>query len=77
MSQEAAELVTSIVVLWGAAVVSYLSILSQQEARGTDADEPDEPEGPARVEFSSPRNGCRGGLIYERNWWDEFSNTAG
>lgn len=69
MSPEVAELLVSVVVLWGAAVVSYLSILAQQEARGTDADEPDEPAGPAQVEFSPPRNGCRGGLTYETGWY--------
>lgn len=74
MSPEVAEILVSVVVLWGAAVVSYLSILAQQEARGTDADEPDEPAGPARVEFSPSRNGCRGGLLYQRSWWDDFSN---
>jgi hypothetical protein len=74
MSGEVAELLASVVVLWGAAVVSYLSILAQQEARGTDADEPDEAAGPSRVEFSPSWNGCRGGLNYERRWWDDFSN---
>jgi hypothetical protein len=70
MSAEVAELLASVVVLWGAAVVSYLSILAQQEARGTDTDEPDEAAAPSRVEFSPLRNGCRGGLTYETGWYE-------
>jgi hypothetical protein len=71
MSDQAAELVASIVILWGAAVVSYLSILAQQEALAAEAGEQEEAEDPPQQgsNFTPSRHGCRGGLIYERGWF--------
>jgi hypothetical protein len=72
MSDAAAELVASIVVLWGAAVVSYLSILAQQEALPAEAGEQEETAEPSKQgsNFSPSRHGCRGGLTYERGWYE-------
>jgi hypothetical protein len=72
MSDAAAELVASIVVLWGAAVVSYLSILAQQEALPAEAGQQEETAEPSQhgSNFSPSRHGCRGGLTYERGWFE-------
>jgi hypothetical protein len=72
MSDTAAELVGSIVILWGAAVVAYLSILAQQEALPAEAGEQEEAEDPPQQgsNFSPSWHGCRGGLSFHTGWYE-------
>ena len=71
MSDAAAELVASIVVLWGAAVVSYLSILAQQEALPAEAGEQEETAEPSKQgsNFTASRHGCRAGFYLNTGWY--------
>jgi threonine/homoserine/homoserine lactone efflux protein len=72
MTTEAAEIAFSIVILWGAAVVSYLSILAQQEALPAEAGEQEEAEDPPQQgsNFTPSRHGCRGGLHFNTGWYE-------
>jgi flagellar basal body-associated protein FliL len=73
MSDDTAELLASIVILWAAAIVAYLSIFAQQEAATaeTSAEEAEDPPEQGS-NFSPLRHGCRGGsfVTYEKGWWE-------
>jgi len=67
------ELLSTILILWAAAVVSYISIWQQQEAATaeTSAEEAEDPPEQGS-NFSPLRHGCRGGsfVTYEKGWWE-------
>jgi hypothetical protein len=69
MSDDTAEMLASIVILWAAAFVSYISIWQQQEAATaeTSAEEAEDPPEQGS-NFSPLRHGCRGGssVTYEK-----------
>jgi hypothetical protein len=73
MSDDTVEMLTSIVVLWAAAFVSYWSICKQQEAAAAEtlAEEAEDPPEQGS-NFSPLRHGCRGGsfVTYEKGWWE-------
>jgi len=72
MSDDTAELLASIVILWAAAIVSYISIWQQQEEATAEtlAEEAEDPPEQGS-NFSPLRHGCRGGsfVTYSRSWW--------
>jgi hypothetical protein len=67
------ELLSTIVILWAAAVVSYISIWQQQEAATSEtaAEEAEDPPEQGS-NFSPLRHGRRGGSsgTYTRSWWE-------
>ena len=67
------ELLSTIVILWAAAIVAYLSIYTQQEAATAEtlAEEAEDPPEQGS-NFSPLRHGCRGGssVTYEKGWWE-------
>jgi hypothetical protein len=73
MSDDTIELLASIVILWAAAIVAYLSIFTQQEAATAEtlAEEAEDPPEQGS-NFSPLRHGCRGGsfVTYEKGWWE-------
>jgi hypothetical protein len=73
MSDDTAELLASIVILWAAAIVAYVSIFAQQEAAAAEtlAEEAEDPPEQGS-NFSPLRHGCRGGssVTYLRSWWE-------
>jgi len=73
MSDDTVEMLASIVVLWAAAIVSYISIWQQQEAATAEtlAEEAEDPPEQGS-NFSPLRHGCRGGcsVAYTRRLWE-------
>jgi len=65
------ELLASIVILWAAAIVAYISIFTQQEA-ATAETLAEEAEDPPESNFSPLRHGRRGGSFvdYTKGWWE-------
>lgn len=73
MSDDTIELLSTIVILWAAAIVAYLSIYTQQEAATAEtlAEEAEDPPEQGS-NFSPLRHGCRSGssVTYEKGWWE-------